>query len=100
MADEENQEEKQAQQDWFRKELIDQLAESDRFQQFVRLNYDIRPVLDHEDKTLRIQVMEVPWEVAKERLQAEAKEVLGDESEGIVIAGADVLGKLDKIPKA
>ncbi len=90
----------QDKQDWFRKEVIDQLAESDRFQQFVRLNYDIRPVIDHDDKSIRLQVIEVPWEIAKERLMAEAKEALGDESEGIVVAGADVLGKLDKLPKS
>lgn len=97
MTDEEKTQ--QAQQDWFRKELIDQLAESDRFQQFVRLNYDIRPVVDHEEQSMRLQVIEVPWEIAKERLQEEAKEVLGDQDEGIIVAGADVLSKLDKAQK-
>lgn len=85
--------------EWFRQELFSQIADSERFQQFIRMNYDIHQVIDEEMESARLQVIEVPYEVAQERIKAEVKEKLEGADESIVLAGADMLGKLDKIKK-
>ena len=83
--------------EWFKSELIDQLIESDRFEQFLSINYDIKKVFDDDTKTIRLQIMEVPHSVAQDRIAEEAKKKVEDEQGGIQIAGADVLEKLKKI---
>ena len=80
--------------EWFKGELIDQLVESDRFQQFVRINYDISKGHDEEAKSISLQIMEVPHAVAQERIAAAAKEAT--EEDAIQVVGADVLAKLSK----
>ncbi len=80
--------------EWFHSELIGQLVDSERFQKFVKMNYDISQVIDDSTKEARIQLIEVPHEIVQERIQAEAQETLGKAAKGIQIVGAGVLDKL------
>jgi hypothetical protein len=82
--------------EWFKSELIDQLMDSERFEQFVKFNYDIQKVVDEDTKDIRLQVMEVPHTVAQDRIAAALREQMTEEDGKIMLAGADTLAKLDK----
>lgn len=80
--------------EWFHMELIGQLAESDRFQQFVNMNYDVKQVIDDDTKEARLQVIEIPYEIAQERIKAQVAETLEKKASEIQVVGADALDKL------
>ncbi len=81
--------------EWFMSELIGQLAASERFQQFVKMNYDIKQVIDDGAKEARLQVIEVPHEIAAKRIQEAAREKMGEQG-GIEVVSASALDKLSK----
>lgn len=85
---------KEEYQEWVMSELVGQLAASERFQQFVSMNYDIKQIVDDESKEVRLQVMEVPYQVAQERIKAQVAEKLDKDASGIQVVGADALDKL------
>lgn len=83
-------------QEWFRSELISQLADSERFRQFVAFNYDIHQVVDKDTKNVRLQVIEVPHTIAQERIKEAATERMADLESKISVVPAGALDKLNK----
>jgi len=82
--------------DWIKSELIDQLVESERFLTFLAMNYDVTQVVDDEAKSVRIQLIEVPFAVATERIKTEAKKRLGEAEGAIQVVGAGALDALKR----
>lgn len=80
--------------EWFHMELIGQLVESDRFQQFIKVNYDVKQVIDDDTQEARLQVIEVPYEMAQDRIKAQVAEKLEKKASEIQVVGADALDKL------
>jgi len=74
-------------------EVFLQLLQSDRFKQFVELNYEIRRIIDDEEKTITIEVVEKPPEVVIQSLGEKPKKA---KKPGIKLATPDDLTKLLK----
>lgn len=55
-------------------EIMQQLTESDRFQRFFKINYDVQTFFDEKEKTFNIRLIELPPELATVRLQQMAAE--------------------------
>lgn len=55
-------------------EIMQQLTESERFQRFFKINYDVQTFLDKETKTYTVRLIELPPELATSRLQQMAAE--------------------------
>lgn len=53
--------------------LFKQLLESTRFQQFFEINYDVKKVINEEEKSIEYLVVEVPPAVAVERMAEKHK---------------------------
>ncbi len=82
--------------EWMMSEVISQLVESKRFLTFLAMNYDITQEIDADTQEARLQVIEVPHEVATQRIQEEAKKVLVEDADKVQVVGADVLDSLAK----
>ena len=50
-------------------EIMKQLLASDRFMQFYEVNYDMKKEVDDEAKTVTYMLIEVPYSVARERIE-------------------------------
>lgn len=50
-------------------EIMEQLTQSDRFNRFMKINYDIQTYFNEEEKTFDIRVLERPPEMAAKALQ-------------------------------
>lgn len=74
-------------------EVFLQLLASDRFKQFVELNYEIRRIIDDEEKTITVEVLEKPPEVVMQSLGGKPKKA---KKPGIKLATQDDLTKLLK----
>lgn len=74
-------------------EVFLQLLQSDRFKQFVELNYEIRRIIDDEEKTITIEVVEKPPEVVMQSLGGKPKKA---KKPSIKLATPDDLTKLLK----
>lgn len=55
-------------------EIFSQLLQSERFRDFVNLNFTIQKFVDDETKTIDIQVIENPPEVVLGRMSAKVKD--------------------------
>lgn len=56
-------------------DIFKQLLESDRFIQFFEVNYDIKKIVNDDDKTITYLLVETPPSVVVERLAAKKKEI-------------------------
>ena len=50
-------------------EIMLQLSESERFQRFFKVNYEVQQHFDHENETVVIRLIERPPEIANVHLQ-------------------------------
>jgi hypothetical protein len=55
-------------------EIFSQLLQSERFREFVNMNFTIQKFVDDETKTIDIQVIENPPEVVMGKITEKAKE--------------------------
>lgn len=55
-------------------EIMQQLTESERFQRFFKINYDVQTFFDEKEKTFNVRLIELPPELATVRLQQMAAE--------------------------
>jgi FKBP-type peptidyl-prolyl cis-trans isomerase (trigger factor) len=56
-------------------DIFKQLLESDRFQQFFEVNYDVKKIVNDEEKSITYMVVEVPPSVVMERLAGKQKAI-------------------------
>jgi hypothetical protein len=75
-------------------EIMRQLSQSQRFTDWFQLNFDVRQIIDEEEKTIDLQVIEVPPEIVLQRLQATMPQPQADST--IVTASAADLKQIDR----
>lgn len=54
--------------------IMEQLLQSERFVRFFKINYDVQTFVDEKEKTYNTRVIELPPELAAQRLQQMASE--------------------------
>ena len=79
-------------------EIMRQLMDAPRFQDWFQCNYDVHQMVNDETKTIDVLVMEVRAEVALERMGMLLKS-RQEESNGIVSASAADLKAIDALMK-
>lgn len=89
MSDEDNRLEEQ-----IYSQIFAQLLESERFQRFIQVNYDIQKLVDEEEKTIEYRVIELPPVLAEQRLAELVKEK-GKEDSAIVSANMQDLKRIE-----
>lgn len=60
-----------------------QLLESERFVNWFRCNYDVKKEIDEEAKTIEYKLVELPHELAQERIMEMFQEKAAENEEGI-----------------
>lgn len=88
---------------WYYSEIMRQLMDSERFVNWFQCNFDVHKLIDEEEKSIEIRVLEVPPELVQDRMQQLVVEKMKEEQEkdsGIVIAQPDDLKQLEHAAKA
>lgn len=80
-------------------EIMRQLMDAPRFQDWFQCNYDVHQMIDDETKTIEVLVMEVRAEVALERMGMLLKSRKEEDGVGIMPASAADLKAIDKMMK-
>jgi len=62
-------EQMEAAQRMYLSEIMQQLSESERFQRFFKINYDVTTFFDKEKQTFDIRLIELPPQLAAQRLK-------------------------------
>jgi len=64
-----SEEQMEAAQRMYLSEVMHQLTQSERFQRFFKINYEVQTYFDKEAQTFDIRLIELPPELASKRLQ-------------------------------
>lgn len=88
---------------WYYSEIMRQLMDSERFVNWFQCNFDVHKLIDEEEKSIEIRVLEVPPELVQDRMQQLVVEKMKEEQEkdsDIVIAQPGDLKQLEQAAKA
>lgn len=80
-------------------EIFNQLLQSDRFKDFMNLNYTIHKMVDEEAKTIEIRVIEKPPQVVAQEMADRVRSIQKDENR-IQIASTTLADKVVKQAQA
>ena len=53
---------------WYYSEIMRGLLESSRFTNWFQVNFDVHKIIDEEEKTITIRVLEIPPEMVQQRM--------------------------------
>lgn len=81
-------------------EIFSQLLQSERFRDFMNLNFTIHKLVNEEEKTIEIRVIEKPPQVVAQELAQRVAAVQGEEENRIQIASASLAEKVVKQAEA
>lgn len=94
-----NQERLEAAQRMYLSEIMNQLFQSERFQRFFKINYDVHTSIDEENKSFNIRLIELSPESASERLHKLAAEHAEDHMPRVDIATMADIAVVNEISK-
>lgn len=81
-------------------EIFSQLLQSERFRDFMNLNFTIHKLVNDEEKTIEIRVIEKPPQVVAQELAQRVAAAQGEEENRIQIASASLAEKVVKQAEA
>lgn len=82
-------------------EIFSQLLQSERFRDFMNLNYSVHKLVDEEAKTIEIRVIEKPPQVVAQELAQRVSSIQGGEEQNrIQIASTSLAEKVVKQAEA
>lgn len=87
---------------WYYSEIMRQLIESERFVNWFQMNFDVHRMINEEEKTIDIRVLEIPPELVQARMQEQIMAKIkqkAKESSGIVTASPGDLKQLEQAAK-
>ncbi len=87
---------------WYYSEIMRQLMDSERFCNWFQCNFDVHKMINEEEKTIDIRVIEVPPELVQSRMQEQILEKMKEEAaadSGIVVVQPEDVKALEKAAK-
>lgn len=107
MTDEETQETGPTQEEiddaarWYYSEIMAQLLESDRFCKWFQVNFDVHKMINEDEKSIEVRVMEVHPALVQQRMEQQVAEEIKKQADavGIVTASAADLQQLEGAAK-
>jgi hypothetical protein len=86
---------------WYYSEIMRQLMDSERFCNWFQVNFDVHKMINEEEKSINIRVMEVPPELVQARMQDQLMEKMKEEvkSRVIVAQPGDVKALANQVKK-
>jgi len=88
---------------WYYSEIMKNLLQSERFCNWFQVNFEVHKLINDEEKSIEIRVLELPPELVQERMQEQLMVKMQAEAEeansSIVVASPADLKALEKAAK-